>query len=170
MFLVCSLCLCILGQCFVEDDFFQNQVQHCDLPKSQKTPWTGSCVCFYFSFVFSHITVHMSLQRSRRMDSLPVAALFGAVRFHPLLSLPCFVGRLANRHCVSHFVFLIVSAALWSVSHFPLSASSYFSGLLDTLFAAGIATAKLGLFFVMVIVLQQEAHLSGLLAGLKCSQ
>lgn len=139
--------------------------------KSKKRPGLVPVFVFIFSFVFSHITVHMSLQRSHRMASLPVAALFGAVRFHPLLSLPCFVGRLANPHCVSHFVFLMVSAALWSVSHFPLSKSSQFSGLLDTLCAAGMATAKLALFFFLIaIVPQQEAHLSGLLTGLKCSQ
>lgn len=108
-----------------------------NLPKSQKTPRAGSCVCFYFSFVSSDITFHMSPAQNG-LPSCCCSALFRAVCFCAFLSLPCFVDSLTNCQCVSHFLPLIVSAVhreryvrlgLWSVSHLPVLTSNVCSSL-----------------------------------------
>lgn len=106
----------------------ETQSDYCNLLKSPpkkktKTPCAGSCVCFYFSFVFSDITFHTSPAQNR-LPSCRCPALFRAQRaFTNLRHLPV---SWTSCQCGSHILLFVLSAHLecyirvWSVPHLPV--------------------------------------------------
>lgn len=93
------------GYCFVEDYFVRISLTIVPCRKVKKRPSTGSCVCF--CFVFIDITFHVSTAQNG-LYSCCCSALFRATCFCTFLSLPCSVNSLADCHCVSHFLLLLV--------------------------------------------------------------
>lgn len=111
---VCSqrlLCIGLLGETHSD---YCNLLKSPPQKKKKKTPCAGSCVCFYFSFVFSDITFH-TRPAQNRLPSCRCSALFGARRLYKSLSPPCFVDRLSVRRSHSAFCAFCTPRALHKV-------------------------------------------------------